>query len=532
MVIAPLSLQQQYWEDFTVTEKDLEFLYSYLLEVEKPQTTEELLAALVKERIQQEKEQLEKRQESRGAVYYPKEHYKVGQTIQFPSQDWQSGKVINVRPGNNPEYSPFEVIDVELENGDQRQYAAGLEAHKLNQPVTRNTQDPLLDSNYVIKNFGRQLSGRLEEYLEDNPDLVRIARMWFPRALLVDINIGHLNLAEAVLDMMAGGPLPTRDLMEQIDMPADVDSNLNEFSLNLALQEDQRFDEVGPSGEVLWYLHRLEPDAVREAPIFLRYSGPTEISPETQALLNDFGPQVIDELQPGLNQGNGETVDEVHVALIYPHWRAGTLPLAGRLSHLFPTAFEAPRIQFTFVDGNTKDKFSGWVVRPYHYIYGLREWYLSQGLIAGSIVHVQRGKNPGEIVVRTDKKRATREWIRTAIIGSDGGIVFSMLKHSMSAAMDERMAVVVSDVDMLDQLWERGGKQRGSLSDTVRLMMGEMGKLSPQIHVHAEELYAGVNILRRCPPGPILQMLLQSPWAKHLGNLYFRLDDHTGGENE
>jgi hypothetical protein len=59
-----------------------------------------------------------------------------------------------------------------------------------------------------------------------------------------------------------------------------------------------------------------------------------------------------------------------------------------------------------------------------------------------------------------------------------------------------------------------------------------MAKLSPQSHVHAQELYAGVNLLRRCPPGPILSLLLESDWVQHLGNLYFRLVEPSEGNDE
>ncbi len=533
MVIAPISLRKDYWTQFEVTDQDLDFLYSYLLEVEKPQTSAELLRALVPVRIQQEKDAMQKQQQAGGDIYYPKEHYQVGRTLQFPALDWQKGKVVSARPGSNPELPPFEVIEVELKNGEKRQFAAGVENHKLNQPVSFNADDPLLDPDYVLKNYGKELNRLLTDALESSPGLVRIAWMWFPRALLVDINAGHLNLAEAVLDMMGGGPLPTQALMEQIDLPQDVDANLNEFSLNLALQEDKRFDEVGAAGEVTWYLNRLEPEPVREVPMFLRFPNPPQAyRDDTYAMLNDFGPDVLDELEPALNPPSEKPVEEVTLSLLYPHWRAGTLPLAGNLVNLFPTAYESPRIQFTFVDKNSNEKFSGWVVRNNQYVFGLRDWYQSQGLIAGSLIHIRQGKNPGEIIIRADKKRPTREWIRTAIIGSDGGVVFSMLKHNSAAAVDERMAIVTSDVEALDKVWDRNNKQRPQLYQTVRQTLVEMAKLSPQSHVHAEELYAGVNILRRCPPGAILNLLLESTWAKHLGNLYFRLDDTSGGDND
>ena len=73
--------------------------------------------------------------------------------------------------------------------------------------------------------------------------------------------------------MSGGGPISTTELIEQIELKADVNSKLIEFSLDLALQEDPRFDEVGPAGKVLWYLQRLEPPEVLEPPLYLRYSG-------------------------------------------------------------------------------------------------------------------------------------------------------------------------------------------------------------------------------------------------------------------
>jgi len=66
------------------------------------------------------------------------------------------------------------------------------------------------------------------------------------------------------------------------------------------------------------------------------------------------------------------------------------------------------------------------------------------------------------------------------------------------------------------------GKMRGTLEQTTRTMMTELSKLNPQGHVHAQELYAAVNLVRRCPPGPILSILADRPWSNYLGDLYFR----------
>lgn len=524
MVIESLSITKDYWLNFNVTTKDLEFLYNYMLETERPQTSQELVHALVGERIRIEENRLKKQQQSAGAIYYPKDHYHVGQNIQIPGPKWETVKVISTRAGNNPELPSFEVIEVETETGERKKFVSGLANHKLNQPVEIRSDTPLLNVDYVIENFGEDLTAILTDKIEDTPGLVRIAGMWFPRALLIDIHIGHLNLAEAILDMMGGGPLSTKALIDQLDFPTDIDANLWEFSLNLALQEDPRFDEVGPVGEILWYLHRLEPESVQEVPTYLRYSGSPERDDLVIEMLAQFEPQILDELEPSLNAIKpGETLPSTAVALPYPHWRAGTLPLSGSLSALFPTALESPRIQFTFTDGNSGEKFSGWVIQSEKYVYGLRDWYSSQGIIPGGLVYLQPGPTPGEVSIRVQKKRGAREWIRTVVIGSDGGIIFSMLKHNISAAIDERMALMVPDVEALDKIWERNIKQRQSLINTVQYVMKELAKLSPQSHVHAQELYAGVNVLQRCPPGAMLSILNYGGFAQHLGNLYFRL---------
>ncbi|MDD5370003.1 MAG: hypothetical protein PHQ40_13025, partial [Anaerolineaceae bacterium] len=460
MVIAPLSLREDYWDSFVLQEEDLDYLYNRLLELETPLTSKELTAAVVERRIQREKQSLEQHLPAEGKLYIPKDHYQVGDILTFPALGWKKGKVVAVRPGKNPEQPPFEVFDVEFEQGNQRQFAAGVENHRLNLPIEIRTDDPQLDPAQVIHRYGEKLSRQLEEALKENPDLVRIAARWFPRALLVDVNIGHLNLAEAVLDMTAGGPLTTHALIEQIDLPTDVNSKLTEFSLNLALQEDPRFDEVGPAGEVLWFLQRLEPEAIQKQQIYLHYNPSpidrTLLSPEMITLEGDLDDDHSDLDLPSSNSS------DLTVSLIFPHWRTGTLPLTRRMERLFPTAYESPRIQFTLVDGDTGERFQGWVVRPQHIVYGLSSWYAAQGLIPGSLVHVKRGKNPGEVIVKVEKRRSSREWIRTVLVGADGGIVYAMLKQVMTATFDERMAIAVPDVSAIDSVWEQSARQRGS----------------------------------------------------------------------
>jgi hypothetical protein len=523
MAIKPLSIDEKYWDNLTIQESDLEIIYNHLLEIETPQDSQELISVLIDERIKQEKKALESDKLAGSIIYLPKNHYQAGQQLVFPILNWEKGNVTNSREGHNPDLGPFEVIEVVLASGEKHFFAAGVAEHVLNQPVTINLSDPNLDNKYVKNKFSDQLASQLTTRLENNPDLVCIAGKWFPKALLVDVNVGYLNLAEALLEMESGKPLTTKTILEQIELPTDVNSKLTEFSLNLALQLDERFDEVGPAGEILWFLKRLEPEWVQEIPLYLKFSSITYDQTRVADMVNVIENEVQDELEikePAARDGN-----EAIISLIFPHLRCGTLPLTSQIRRLFPTAYEAPRVLFTFVDGDSGQKFYGWVVRSSRYVFGLRDWYTAQGLVPGSLVHIIRSKNRGEVIIKAEKKRAAREWIRTALIGADGGIVFANLKQLVSANYNERMAIVIPDLQALEKIWEQSNRQRGTLEQVVLTMMKELTKLSPQGHVHAQELYAAVNMVRRCPPGPILSILVEQSWAKHLGDLYFRLDE-------
>ncbi len=523
MVVATITLREDYWETFEIEEKDLEFIYNYLLEIETPLTPDELLVALVKDRLRREIKSIEKRRSAGGDMYVPREKYKAGQKIVIPAFNWQLGTVTGVRTGKNPDYPKFDVIQVEFEGGDHREFASGLRDHRLNDPPEIAEDDSLLNPQAILESHGDLLIERLVDHLQSNPELVYIAGRWFPRALLVDVNVGHLNLAEAALDMEGGGPLETGALLEQVELPTEVNPKLVEFSLDLALQEDQRFDEVGPAGQVLWYLKRQEPEGVLKTPRMLRYK-PMEYDRSllTEEML-DLETELDDELSP-LEEGRAVS-GELSVRLIYPHWKSGTLPLASRMRNLFPTAYEAPRIRLTLQAVEEGKEYSGWVVRQERYVYGLEEWYDERGLIPGSIIRLNRGEEPGVIEIRADTHRSTREWVRTVLVGADGGMVMAMLKHVVTADFDDRMAIAVSDPEGLMKIWEQAQINKTPFERVVVDIFRELAKLNPQTHVHASTLYAGVNLIRRSPPGPILALLASRSWFVHLGDFYYRLTD-------
>jgi hypothetical protein len=517
----PVLLKIDYWKEFKIINSDMEFLYNHLLDLEIPQSPAELASELVKYRIEQEKKAAEKKQSGEGTIYFPKDIHEVNQNLIFPGLDWKKGKVKQIRVAVNPDLPPFNVIEVEFTDGEQKSFSSHLLDHPLNNDVHLNVEDKSLDEGIILQEYGESLQQQLLLVLNENPDLVQIAGRWFPRALLVDVNIGYLNLAEAVLAEASGGPLSVNSILDQIELPTDVNMKLTEFSLNLALQEDERFDEVGPAGETLWFLKDFEPEGVKTRPVYLQYSKIEHENEKSRELSNQLEEIIPDELEEGSYYKG--PIDELTFPLLYPHWRCGTLPLSGKVKTFFPTAYEAPRVQFNFMDGDTAESFSGWVVRSYNYIYGLKEWFQAKGLLPGGLVKIIRGKHAGEVIIKADKRKPSREWIRTVLIGSDGGIVFAMLKQLVATSFDERMIIAIPDTEAIDHLWDQYSKKRVSLNQVVYSMMRELSKLNPQGHVHAEEIYSAVNIIRRCPPNPILNILMENSWSNYLGDLYFRL---------
>ncbi len=514
------SFPADFWSNIQITQQDVESLHAHLFEVETPLTAHGLASVFVAQRIKAEQDARTRQREAAGRIYLPKETYNAGDVLVFPALDWKRGRVVGTRPAVNPELGPFDVMTVTMDHGPEMMFASGLQVHALNEEPVASPDEAQFSVEAVLEEHGSAIEKKLESAFSNDSGLVQIAGRWFPRGLLVDVTEGQLNLAEAVLDIAQGEPQPASALLKDVDLPANINPKLAEFSLNYALQDDARFDEVGPAGQVLWCLRRLEPDGVRDVPSFLRYTAiPYDRSALDEAMLK-LEAQLDDELsEPDVTER--KDVKEVTISLIYPHLRAGTLPLSQRTRSLFPTAYESPRVRFTLVDARSGIKMPAWVVREHGYVFGLREWYKSHALIPGSLVTVRRGQKPGEVIVEARTQRASKDWIRTLIVGADSGLVFAMLKQPITAEFNDRMAIYVPDFHALDPVWEK----KRSFDELVVSVMREVTKVNPQGHVHAQELYAAVNLVRRVPPAPLFALLASQPRFAHVGDLHFRLEE-------
>lgn len=514
---------EQYWSDqFQITDEDVEYIFSTFLEEETPLTSAEIVRRLIQHRIDVEAQRL-RHQLERGEIFQPQGTYTVGQKLVFPALGYVAGEVVGERPGRNPEHGEFTVLRVTFEGGRTREFASNLKTpHALN--LAPDT-DPAaitaeIDVDAILREYGDDLIYVLEERLRQEPDAVYFAGRWFLRSLLAEVSLAHLHLAEAVLVMHNGGPLRTSDIAAEIDLPEEVNPRLRNFSLDNALFHDPRFDEVGPAGKVLWFLRDMEPEEVTSVPERLRY---IPIEYDHRALTDELlaiEHEIDDELSN--LRSPSEQASEVTFSLNFPHRRTGTLPLSSRIRHLFPTAYEAPRILMTLVDGQTGEEMLGWVVREHHYVYGLAQLYRHYRLPVGSYITVRQTDDPSRIIVDFAAYKPRTEWIRLAI-ASDHRITFENQKRGIGAEYDELMVLGADDLQAIAALWIPAERAAARLPEVMRQCLSQLARLTPQQAVHAKTLYSAVNVIMRCPPGPIFAALVTRPEFEHVGGPYWRM---------
>ncbi|HOT91637.1 MAG TPA: hypothetical protein PLJ78_04920 [Anaerolineae bacterium] len=506
----------QYWEQFSILPGDIEHIINYLVETERPQMLDQLAQELIQARHRQMVALIENTL-SQGRIYRPGESYSVGERLIFPHLNNLLGEVIAVRPGHNPEYEAFSVITVRTTNGAVREFVADLRReHPLNTATYVPSKN--LDIRDIYAHYGEKIKTALRSALEKNAQFVSVGEQWFLRDLLVEIPAGQLNIAEALLDMAGGGPLPTSKLLDELEVPGEVSRPLQLFSLEYALLHDRRFDEVGPAGIALWHLRQMEPQGVLEVPLPLRYVP----IPYSRALLDETMLALERQIDDEWADTTGPVppiTDSVTVVLNYPHWRSGTLPLSPRVAQLFPTARVTDRICFTFMDGRTGETFPGWVVRSGRYVHGLTEWYKKNSVSVGTYVDLERGGEPGTIQVSVRPIRSKRrEWLRTATTDT-GQLVLEVTRVPVACEFDELATVAVTDPDAVDALAHQ--LQRAPLESLLEQIFSGLAGLSLQRAVHAMTLYSVLNLLRRVPPAPMFAVLATSSRYVALGDNYW-----------
>lgn len=512
-----------YWTtNFQLAPDDIEFLQDYLQTRERPVAEADLVEALIEARFRREEQRIRK-ELARGTVYQPKDTYQVGQTIVFPALDFALGNVTATRPGRNPEHGDFEVVLVELEGADRpRSFASSLKTpHKLNRrPGDEGlSQEDILGPAELSERYGRELRQRLREQLVslDHTPFVHLGRYWTLRESLADVHIGHLNIAEAMIDVN-NRPLTTAEIMPDLDLPKEIPPALAAFSVDLALDNDERFVDVGTESRE-WYLDRLLPEEAISIPRWLQHHLDGFDRSELTVPLLQLEWELDDEwTEGGATSVSAARLPRIELTLTYPHRRSGTVPLTERTSNFFPVR-EGKRSMITLVDGRWGKRFPGWVVPDGHYVCGLGQWYEEHDIPVGAFIVLERTENPTEIVVDFKPHRMKREWVRMVRVEA-GQLRFQHQKQAVSCDYDESMILADSDAGAVEDLHRRVARQAVPVYDLVDEIAPQLMGLSTQGTVHAKTLYSAVNMVRRTAPGPVFAALVANP----------RFQDAGGGE--
>lgn len=521
-------LPAHHWAyDFAIGKDDIEGITNLLLDNETPLTAIELATDIIKRREDETRRRLEQQYEGT-KLYRPVDSYQVGDRLTFAALDYATGQVVKLRSGTSADFSPIQVAAIEFDEARHkpsgaREFVVDFPGeHPLNN-AQRNSHPSQLKAEYTLDDIIRDpkttIVEQVNDSLERNPDLVRIAGTWFVRELMVEVDIGHLHLAEAVLDMHAGGPLSPQQILAEIGGLGDMPLPLQNFSLNYAMNQDERFDEVGPAGQVLWHLKSLLPRMVLHVPAILQYT-PLEYDRRllTREMLQ-LEYDLDDEHSP-LTSPRPE--DEVSITLIYPHRRIGTLPINSETRHIFPDA-KTPRIAVTLIDLLDKSEYRCWVVHEHKYVYGLAPLYQKHHLPVGAYAYLNSTDDPARIEIEFDSYRPRTEWIPLANRTEDDRLRFQTAKRAVGADYDDMIIVGVGNLAEVDKLGKDIQTKQVALISLLRSLVHELCRQNPQGTVHAKVLYSTLNILRRCPPAPLFAALLSSPDFEYVGGNYWKL---------
>src|SRR5258708_38649615 len=68
----------------------------------------------------------------------------------------------------------------------------------------------------IFEKYGEAIIDEIEARLVDQEDAIFFNGKWFLKSLFIDVNVGHLHLAEPILDINRGGAPPTHPRAQEI----------------------------------------------------------------------------------------------------------------------------------------------------------------------------------------------------------------------------------------------------------------------------------------------------------------------------
>ncbi len=105
-----------------------------------------------------------------------------------------------------------------------------------------------------------------------------------------------------------------------------------------------------------------------------------------------------------------------------------------------------------------------------------------------------------------------------------GRIYFETKHQSISTKFDERMCIFIENSPQLDIVWEQNNKNGINLQRLIGNIFKDLSRSNPQGIVHFQEINAGLNMMHRCPPQPLLDILMNDDQFVALDDLNFKLN--------
>ena len=519
-----------FWRDeYEVSEDDVDDIISLVLKLSRPQPLGTLASAIIARRFQLERDALA-REAERGRIYRPMDQHEVSETLIFSGLDFSEGRVVEIRPGHNPKYEPFAVIRVSFgEDALEREFASIFPyEHALNRPVEELTSGvgPEITEEDMDRLFSPYVASRLDAALMALEDWAPFSGLWFLRELLPDVHVGHLNLAEAVI-YERGHPVTAREMLGELDLEMTSSPEAQLFALNHALGEDLRFDNLGRGDEQVWYLRALEPQAVLQKPAVLK--------PAFRALGKEYiGLTMLDmveEIGDELDDVEGMTskeASEIRCEMTFPHLYAGTLPATHAFMGMLSSAY-GRHFPVAMLDAQSGQRFDVWVVPEEHYVCGFGDWYASVGMCIGGQLSVTPEEEPLTFRLSVAPARSRRsQWDRAASV-EDGRLILQMQRGSVPLRCDRNMLVSVTDREAIAHLMGQSEAAQLPLRDLIRLVFGELAKLSGRGLAHAKSVYSVANMYRRTGAVPVFTALTQSACYDPVGDGFWAYDASLDG---
>lgn len=521
---------EEFWRDeFEVTDEDLDLVAGVILDSGQPQPLGVLSTTIMLRRVQQEREAVA-RQAASGDVYQPKGEYEVGQQLVFSALDFLHGEVVGAREGHNPKYGEFQVIRVAFSDGAEREYASGLDyPHPLNRPAEEllGGGDPDISDADVVSAYDAYVSGALERELAGSEEYVPFGEQWFLRELLPEINVGHLNLAEAVIDT-SGHPMSAADMIRELDLGTGSET-AQLFALNSALAADERFDNVSQTEHPVWYLKALEPAALRQPPAILsaglRAAGGEYMGVTLLDVVDEIGDE-LDDVQSVIVRER----ENFDYTVTFPHLYAGTMPATVQFLGRLPVS-GTTHFAITLEISKTGERFEAWVVPDRHYVAGLERWYEAVGMKVGGRVAVRATDDPMTYSLSVSEGRERRsEFVRTAVV-RDGSLDITLPTRRSAVAewVDANMHVEVPEPEDVAQFMASPENAEMPVSALVRMAFNQLAGLTGAGYVHAKTIYSVANLIRRTGTVPIFAELTRQACFDPIGQGMWAYDHALEG---